>query len=153
LSAIARYSVHFPAGSQGLLVIANGPRRARATARLVAELQAREPGRVHVASVQTPPTGYAGRFLKSIDVRGVLEETGRRSMAPLCKELDTLGITYKAHVEVGPWLAGIKRLARELGCSRVVAGSAFDALLLRSTLRDRSAPPWIGTQAPARTQR
>jgi hypothetical protein len=152
LNAIIPYSAVFPAGSRGILVVANGSRRTKATAKLVAQIHTREGVRVHVAAVQCKPSGYAGRFLRRIDVRKVLEDAGRRSMAPLCAELDALGVPYRTHIEIGPWLAGIARLARELGCARVLAGSAFDAWLIRSALRGDRRPPTIRAHSAPRLQ-
>ena len=106
--------------TRGVLVVANRSRDARATARLVASIHAREHVRIHVAAVQGRPTGYAGRFLRSIDLRKVLTDLGHESMAGLCAELDALGVPYKTHVEIGPWSASIQRLKRELGCSHVL---------------------------------
>jgi hypothetical protein len=103
-----------------------------------------------VGAVQARPSGYAASFLRSIDVRDVLEERAGRSMALLCGELDALGVPYRTHVEIGPWLAGIGRLARELGCTRVVIGAnprdamrdaalRFDQWLIRGALRGNGA--------------
>jgi nucleotide-binding universal stress UspA family protein len=108
----------------GVLVVANGAHDARATAQLVASLHARENVRIHVAAVQARPTGYAARFLRSVDLPKVLHELARESMAGLCAELDALGVPYRAHVEIGPRTACIERLARELGCARVILGEA-----------------------------
>jgi hypothetical protein len=123
VNAIARHAAHFPPQSRGVLIVANHSQDARVTARLVAAMHARESVRIHVAAVQRRPNGYAGRFLKRVDVRAALEQAGRESMAALCAELDALGVPYRPHVEIAPWLAGIGRLARELGCARVVVGA------------------------------
>jgi len=143
---LSAHACHFPAGTRGVLVVVNGWQDARATARLVATLHAGESARIHVAAVQGRPSGYAGRFLRRVDVRKVLEETARESMAALCAELDRLGVAYRAHVEIAPWLDGIARLARELGCGRIVVGVnprrgmrdvalRMDRWRLRATLR------------------
>jgi nucleotide-binding universal stress UspA family protein len=126
-------NAHFPIA--GVLVVANRTRDARATARLVASMHAREQVRIHVAAVQGRPTSYAGRFLKSIDLRKVLHDLGRESMAGLCAELDALGVPYKTHVEIGPWTASIERLARELGCARVIVGESPRHSLRHALLR------------------
>jgi len=110
--------------TRGVLVVAKRSQDPRATARLVASIHAREPVRIHVAAVQGRPTGYAGRFLRSIDLRRVLLDLGRESMAGLCAELDARGVPYRAHVEIGPWAATIERLARDLGCTQVVTGAS-----------------------------
>ena len=128
----------------GVLVVANASQDARATAQLVASLHARENVRIHVAAVQGRPTGYAGRFLRSIDVGKVLHDLARESMAGLCAELDALGVRYRAHVEIGPRTACIERLARELGCARVILGEGpskpwRNALLRFQLWRARSA--------------
>jgi len=99
-----------------------------------------------VAAVQCPPTGYAGSYLRAIDVNKVLDDLGRQRMASLCAELDALGVAHRTHVEIGPWAEGIARLARDLGCGRVLLGTnprralgdaalRFDLWLLRGALR------------------
>jgi len=146
VNAIARHASHFPAGTRGVLVVANPSQDPRATARLVAAMHAREPVRIHVAAVQCPPTGYAGSYLRAIDVNKVLDDLGRQRMASLCAELDALGIAHRTHVEIGRWADGIARLARDLGCGRVLLGTnprralgdaalRFDLWLLRGALR------------------
>ena len=130
----------------GVLVVANPSQDPRATARLVAAMHAREPVRVHVAAVQCKPTGYAGSYLRAIDVDKVLGDLGRQRMSSLCGELDALGVPYRTHVEVGPWADGIARLAADLGCGRVLIGTnarrplsdaalRFDLWLVRGALR------------------
>ena len=119
---ITLHAAHFPSQARGILVIANPAQDARATAGIVASLHARDGGRIHVAALQVPPTGYARSFLKSIRVRALLRQSARRSIEPLCRELDARGLRYRTHVEVGPWLAGIARLAKQLGCSQVTLG-------------------------------
>ena len=119
---LPRHAAHFPEGTRGLLVLALPSQDAGATARLVADLQAGEPLRIHVAAVQAAPTGYASSFLRAVDVRAVLTQAGRDTMASLCAELDALGVPYKAHVQVGPWLERITHLVGELGCARVMLG-------------------------------
>jgi len=146
VNAIARHASHFPEGTRGVLVVANPSQDPRATARLVAAMHAREPVRIHVAAVQCPPTGYAGSYLRAIDVNKVLDDLGRQRMAPLCAELDALGIAHRTHVGIGRWADGIARLARDLGCGRVLLGTnprralgdaalRFDLWLLRGALR------------------
>jgi len=126
-------NAHFP--TAGVLVIASSSQDARATARLVASIHAREPVRVHLAGVQGRPSGYAGRFLKSIALRQVLEGLATESMAGLCRELDDLGVPYKTHVEIGPWSRCIERLARELGCGQVILGEGKRHALRHALLR------------------
>jgi hypothetical protein len=122
VNAIARHASHFPAGTRGVLVVANPSQDPRATARLVAAMHARDPVRIHVAAVQCPPTGYAGSYLRAIDVNKVLHDLGRQRMASLCAELDALGIAHRTHVEIG-------RGQRESHASRAisVAGACCSA--------------------------
>ncbi len=118
-----------------MLVVANRSQDPRATARLVAAIHAREALRVHVAAVQCRPTGYAGSFLRSIDVRKALHDLGRQSMASLCVELDALGVPHRTHVEIGQWSDGVGRLARDLGCGRVLIGANPRRALSDAALR------------------
>jgi hypothetical protein len=146
----SRHESHFPVGTHGVLVVVSASQDPLATARLVASLRACEGARIHVAAVRTPPTGYAGSFLRAVPVRALLEDLARASMEPLCRELDALGMSYRTHVCVGPWLTEIKRLVRELGCTHVALGAnprhllrdvalRFDRWLIGTALR-REAP-------------
>lgn len=146
---VARHESHFPAGTRGVLVVVSTSQDPRATARLVASLRAREGARIHVASLRTPPSGYARSFLRGVAVRELLEDLARASMQPLCRELDALGVAYRTHVSVGPWLAGIAALVHELGCTHVALGVnprhflhdaalRFDRWLVAAALRGAS---------------
>ncbi len=126
---------HFPAVTRGVLVVASASQDGRATARLVAAMHARESVRVHVAAVRGRPSGYAASFLRRIAVRKALEDLARASAASLCAELDALGVPYRTHVEIGPWLATIGRLARDLGCARVLVGADPNRAMHDATLR------------------
>ncbi len=64
---------------------------------------------------------------------------------------NALGIAHRTHVEIGRWAEGIARLARDLGCGRVLLGAnprralgdaalRFDLWLLRGALRCSFAP-------------
>ena len=129
------HAAQFPAAVKNVLVIASALQDADATARILARMQAREPIRLHVLAVQSPPSGYARHFLRDIDLRKVQQADGEKALAPLRAALDAAGVSCKYHVEIGPWLATISRFAREISCARIVLGEnpghAWRTLLLR----------------------
>ena len=135
MAARPQHAAHFPEGTRGLLVLASASQDPRATASIVAGMMAREDLRIHVAAVRSPPSPYARRFLRSVDVASVLEAGARESLAPLCRELDALGIIYRTHVVIAPWLEGIERLVRDLGCSRIALGTGSRSVLGNAALR------------------
>ena len=129
------HAAHFPAALKSMLVVASALQDVRATARVVARLQAREPVRVHVLAVCTPPTGHARFFLRGLDVRAMQKAEGEEALRPLRSALEAEGVTFRTHVEIGPWLETVARFAREISSSRVVVGVSpshpWRTLLLR----------------------
>lgn len=129
------HAAQFPAAVKNVLVIASSLQDARATARVLARIQAREPVRIHALAVQAPPSGYARHFLGDIDLRKIQHADGEKALEPLRAALETAGVACRYHVEIGPWLATISRFAREISCARIVLGEnpghAWRTLLLR----------------------
>ena len=129
------HEAHFPAALKSVLVIAGGLQDARATARVVARMQAREGVRVHILSICSPPTGHARFFLRGLDVRALQQAEGDEALGPLRAALEAEGVTFRAHVEIGAWLETVARFAREISCSRVLLGvnpsHPWRSLLLR----------------------
>jgi nucleotide-binding universal stress UspA family protein len=116
------HAAHFPAALKSVLVVASALHDARATARVVARLQARESLRVHILAVCTPPSGHARFFLRGLDVRAMQQDEGEEALQPLRAALEAEGVSFRTHVEIGPWLETVARFAREISCSRVVLG-------------------------------
>jgi nucleotide-binding universal stress UspA family protein len=133
-TAARNHAAQFPAAVKNVLVVVCGLEDARATARILSGMHAREAIRIHLLAVETPPSGYARFFLRDIDYRKVQEAEGLLSLAAVRGELEAAGIPYRFHVEIGPWLATISRFSREIGCARIVVGAnpgnAFRDLLL-----------------------
>jgi nucleotide-binding universal stress UspA family protein len=152
-TATRNHAAQFPAAVKNVLVVVCGLQDARATARILAGMHAREAIRIHLLAVETPPSGYARFFLRDVDYRKVQEAEGLEKLAPLRGELEAAGIPYRFHVEIGPWLATISRFSREIGCARIVVGTnpghAFrDLLLWHDCWRIRSHLRRAGSDCP-----
>jgi len=118
-----------------ILVIVSALQDAPATAASLARMHAAEAARIHLLSIESPPSGYARSFLGGIDLRKQREEDAMKAMGPLRIALDALGVPYRCHVEIGPWLDTIARYSIDVASSRIVVGdnprSAFRGLVLR----------------------
>ena len=152
-TATGNPAAQFPAAVKSVLVVVCGLQDARATARILAGMHAREAILIHLLAVETPPSGYARFFLRDIDYRKVQEAEGLVSLAPLRGELEAAGIPYRFHVEIGPWLATISRFSRETGCARIVVGAnpghaLRDLLLWHDCWRIRSHLRRAGSDCP-----
>lgn len=136
MAALPRAHIaHFPADVRNVLVVASGLLDAGATASLLAAMHSRESVRIHLLAIESRPTGYAGSFLRTVDVGKIQEGVAHRHVAPLCDALDASGVPYRLHVAAGAWLEAIGHHARELGCTRVIVGDNPHRALHRLVLR------------------
>jgi nucleotide-binding universal stress UspA family protein len=134
-AVLKSYVALFPAAVKNVLVVVSDIQDARATAATLAAMGTREAMRVHLLSIQSPPSTHAGLFLRSINFRKVQRDAALAALVPLCRELDSLGVAYRSHVAMSPWLAAIARFARDTGCTHVVVGDNPHSALRRLVLR------------------
>jgi len=95
------------------------------TAAAVAEvlgLCATEPTRVHLLSVQPVVSSHVAMFFPDGELRQTQLDAGAEDLAPARALLDASGVAYTATVQVGRSAQTIARVARELGCDRIVMG-------------------------------
>lgn len=83
-----------------------------------------EPAELHLLNVQPSVPRYVAGFFKSADLRQIHEEAGMEELAPAKAILDTAGVRYAVHTKVGRRAETIVRVAKELGCDRIVMGRA-----------------------------
>ncbi len=125
----------FPASVRNVLVVVNGLQDPRAVAEKLARMYQEQPARIHLLTVELPPSGHAMAFLRSIDVRRVLREDGLRALRPLMELLDAAGVPYGHHVEIGRWEETIARFAQDRCCKSIVMGGNASAPLANLLLR------------------
>ena len=126
---------HFPVMVKNVLVVVSDMQDPRATAATLASMAARGTIRIHLLSIQSPPSSHAGFFLRSIAFRKVQRQAAFEALGPLRVELDSLGVAYRIHVAMSPWLPTIARYARDIGCASVLVGDNPRHLLRRLVLR------------------
>jgi nucleotide-binding universal stress UspA family protein len=96
--------------------------RMRAAIAEVISIYREESVQVHLLNVQVCVSSHVSMFFKSGELRAIHHEAGMQELAPAKAALDTAGVPYATHVEVGRRAETIARLAQEIGCDRIVMG-------------------------------
>lgn len=137
--AAKRYTAQFPAHVRNVLVLVSGLQDPRSLAATLCEMARHESVRIHLLSVQSPPSGHARVFLRGIDVARVQREDGLRELQPIRELLDAAGVCYHHHVQVGLQLPTVTRFAADRCCRRILVGdnkaNIVKDLLLRHDCR------------------
>ncbi len=129
------YTAQFPAHVRNVLVLVSALQDPVALAATLREMARRESVRIHLLSVQSPPSGHARVFLRGIDLARVQREDGVRELQPIRDLLDAAGIGYQHHVQVGPLMASVARFAADRCCRRILVGDNKANLLKDLLLR------------------
>lgn len=90
----------------------------------VVSIYREEPVELHLLNVQISVPRYVAGFFKSSDLRQIHEEAAMEELAPARAILDAAGVPYTVHVMVGRSAETIVRVAKEIGCDRIVMGHA-----------------------------
>ena len=132
----APYTVWFPGEAGGILVVVNDWQDRAALAATLVDLHREEPvTRIHLLATREPPTPYARRHLRSLDVMRVLRESAAADVAPLGTLLDRAGVPHQRHIKVGPWIETIVDVASEHGGRRILVGDNRASLAKNLLLR------------------
>lgn len=86
-------------------------------------VQDREPLEIHLLNVQPALRGDVTAFVPKSVVKGFHWEEGQKALEGARALLDRAGLTYNAHVGIGPPAAVIAHCAEELRCDKVVMGT------------------------------
>lgn len=86
---------------------------------------------VHLLNVQVPFSKHIGRFTSRHSRNEVHQEQSEKALKPVRQVLDSSGIPYTVHTEVGDKADCIADAARRLHCDRIVMGTARKSSLLR----------------------
>ena len=96
--------------------------RTRAAVAEALGICAQEPVHIHLLSVQPLLSSHVAMFFGEGELQQTQLEAGAEDLAPARALLDASGVSYTATVKIGRSAETIARVARELGCDRIVMG-------------------------------
>lgn len=122
---------------KALVPVDGSPNSLRVVEHVIELVRGREPMEIVLLNVQEPTEAWEVRsFLKPEELAAMQVAKGGDALAPARARLDAAGILCTPRVEIGPVAGTIARIARELGCNKIVMGthghSAIENLLLGS---------------------
>jgi P-type Ca2+ transporter type 2C len=86
---------------------------------------------IHLLNVQAPFPSYITRFLSRKNVRDYHQDEAEKALRPMRQLLDSYGIPYAVHVEIGERAECITANAHRLHCDRIVMCAARKNSLTR----------------------
>jgi nucleotide-binding universal stress UspA family protein len=86
---------------------------------------------IHLLNVQQPLSSYITRFVSRKSVRDYHHDEAEKALRPARQILDSLGIPYAVHVELGPRAETITGTAHRLRCDHIVMSAARKNTLTR----------------------
>jgi Ca2+-transporting ATPase len=86
---------------------------------------------VHLLNVQAPFSSYITRFLSRRNVRDYHHDEAEKALRPSRQLLDSFGIPYAVHAEIGERAQCITATARRLHCDHIVLSAARKNSLTR----------------------
>jgi Ca2+-transporting ATPase len=86
---------------------------------------------IHLLNVQAPLSSYITRFVSRKNVREYHRDEAERALQPIRQLLDSFGIPFAVHIEVGERAQCITATAHRLHCDHIVMSSARKNSLTR----------------------
>lgn len=107
-----------------VLIPVDASNAARTTASVAeaVRLYAREQVTIHLLSVQIAVSSHVGMFFAPGELDQLQLSAGAEDLAPFKAQLDEAGVPYTASVSIGRTAETIARVAREMGCDRILMG-------------------------------
>lgn len=105
-----------------LLPIDDNAARTRTAVAEALGICAQEPVHIHLLSVQPRVSSHVAMFFNAGELQQTQLDAGAEDLALARALLDASGVSYTATVKVGRSAETIARVARELGCDRIVMG-------------------------------
>lgn len=105
-----------------LLTIDSDAAKTKAAVSEALRMCATEPGQIHLLNVQPLVSSHVSMFFGEGELHQTQMDAGAQDLAPARALLDAAGASYTACVRIGRSAETIARVARELGCDRVVMG-------------------------------
>lgn len=100
----------------------SNPARTRAAVAEAVRIYAQAPVEIHVLSVQPGVSGHVAMFFGDGELQQLQQAAGAEDLLPFRSLLEREGIPFNASVRVGRSAETIARVARELGCDRILLG-------------------------------
>ncbi|HSA70587.1 MAG TPA: universal stress protein, partial [Burkholderiales bacterium] len=124
-----------PAGGQSMtkvLIPVDGSRNSEFALRhVVRQFMNNTAMEVHLLNVQQPLSSYVTRFVSRNNVRDYHHDEAEKALRPARQILDSFGIPYAVHVELGPRAETITDAAHRLRCDHIVMSAARKNSLTR----------------------
>ena len=86
---------------------------------------------LHVLNVQPPFSRHVGRFTDRLARLHVHQEQAQAALRPVRRALDSSGVPYVVHTEIGDRAECIAESARRLQCHRIIMSTARKSALHR----------------------
>ena len=86
---------------------------------------------IHLLNVQPPFSRYITRFVSRKNVRDYHQDEAEKALRPSRQILDSFGIPYAVHVEIGERAECITGAAQRLRCDQIVVSAARKNSLTR----------------------
>jgi len=86
---------------------------------------------IHLLNVQAPFSSYITRFVSRKNVQDYHHDEAEKALRPIRQLLDSLGVPYALHVEVGDRAERITATAHRLRCDLIVIRAARKSSLTR----------------------
>jgi nucleotide-binding universal stress UspA family protein len=86
---------------------------------------------IHLLNVQPPFSSYVARFVSRKNLRDYHREKAESALAPVRQALDSFGVPYAVHMELGEKARVIAETARRLRCELIVMSTARKNSLTR----------------------
>ena len=107
-----------------LVPIDADPARMRAAVAEAISLYNQEKVAIHLLSVQPGLSSHVAMFFGQGELHQIQHTAGSEDLAPAQALLATAGVPYTSSVATGRSAETIARVARELGCDRILMGPA-----------------------------
>ena len=115
-----------------VLIPVDGSRNSEfAARRVVKEFMNNTAMELHLLNVQVPLSSYITRFVSRKNVMDYHRDEAEKALRPIRQLLDSFGIPYAVHIEVGERAESITATAHRLHCDHIVMSSARKNSLTR----------------------
>ncbi len=116
-----------------VLVPVDGSSNSRHAVRhVVSEFQSNPAMDIHLLNVQPPFSRYISRFVDRKTIKAAHNEKSEKALQSSRQMLDEAGAPYAVHLAVGERATSIAEAVRQLGCDRIVIGTARKNSLIRT---------------------
>ena len=120
-----------PAAIRVLVPVDRTPNARHAVRHVIEQFKAGLPVGLHLLNVQPPFSRHVAQFAARRNRDDHRRHESDRALRPIRSLLDSAGIPYEMHVQVGPRAEAIAEAAKRLACDHIVMGTARKNSLTR----------------------